>query len=403
MQKRSFPLPAPVTEAISALEGAGYEAYAVGGCVRDLCRGVLPHDYDITTSATPAEVEAVFLDFRIIETGIKHGTVTVIVGGEPLEITTFRTDGEYLDGRHPASVSFSRSVADDLSRRDFTINAMAYSPTRGLFDPFGGERHIAERAIVCVGEPDRRFGEDGLRIMRALRFASTLGFEIDPETAASIRKNYALLGSISAERILSEYKRMIVGVGAVDILRSFGDVVRFIMPEVSETYDGAVDAIGRADADVSLRTALLISRAENLPALLRLKPDGKLLSSVKRVLRLVGDGFGLDRISLRRVLRGCPYEDVKRAVRARYALCALSVAEADAAISLLSEMEAANECVDVRGLAVTGRDLIALGAPSGESLGEILDHLLEEVVSARLPNDRDVLIAEAEKMINESF
>ena len=174
-----FLLPAPVQRALSMLGEAGFSAYVVGGCVRDWVLGIPPHDFDICTSAAPEEMKEIFRDERTIETGIKHGTLTVLMEGEPLEITTFRLDGDYLDGRHPSSVSFTRNIEEDLSRRDFTINAMAYSPREGLCDPFGGQADCKAGIIRCVGEPERRFTEDALRILRALRFSARLGFPIE--------------------------------------------------------------------------------------------------------------------------------------------------------------------------------------------------------------------------------
>ncbi len=395
----AFVLPPPVTAALDRLEEDGFEAYAVGGCVRDLCRGVAPHDYDITTSAEPDEVEACFAGYRIIETGIKHGTVTVIVDGEPLEITTYRTDGAYLDGRHPESVTFSRDVRDDLSRRDFTINAMAYSPRRGLCDPFGGREHIEERLISCVGEPDRRFGEDGLRIMRALRFSAALGFKIERETALSIHNNRRLLSPISAERIYAEYKRLIVGAASGEVLREFADVIFTVMPELEGGgYETGVEAATRAAGDVVTRTALLLGHEENLPALRRLKPDGRTYSSVAAVIRHLEGAFGTDDVSLRRLLGRVSYENARRTVDARRALGILTPDEASKATARLSEMERGGECVNVRGLALTGRELLELGIPEGERVGEILEALLEEVVTGRLKNERAALLEAVKKL-----
>ncbi len=397
-----FFLPPPVTSALDALEEKGYEAYAVGGCVRDLCRGVTPHDYDITTSATPEEVEACFSGRRIIETGIKHGTVTAIIDGEPLEITTYRTDGEYLDGRHPESVTFSSEINDDLSRRDFTINAMAYSPRRGLRDPFGGREDIEKKLVRCVGEPDLRFGEDGLRIMRALRFASSLGFEIEGETAASIHRNRRLLRLVSAERIYAEYKRLITGVFAARILTEFRDVMFTVMPELEclegDEYENAVAAADKAGCDVITRTALLLGREENLPALRRLKPDGRTYSSVAAVLRHINGAFETDDVSLRRLLGGVSYENARRIVDARRARGLMTEDEAARVTANLNEMEARGECVNVRMLAVTGRELMELGVPEGARVGEILSRLLEEVITCRAENDKAELIKFAKAM-----
>ena len=185
-------LPPQVHTALDRLAAAGWEAYVVGGAVRDALRGCEAGDWDITTNAVPAQVERVFAGERLIETGLKHGTVTVLLGGLPLEITTYRVDGDYTDHRRPDSVRFTRSLREDLLRRDFTMNALAYNPRTGLVDICGGAEDIARGIVRCVGEPDRRFQEDGLRILRALRFASVLGFQIAPETAAAVHRSGAL-------------------------------------------------------------------------------------------------------------------------------------------------------------------------------------------------------------------
>ena len=202
-------LPANVLLAISMLEKAGYEAFAVGGAVRDSLLGKDASDFDITTSAFPQETKKVFEGFNVIETGIKHGTVTVMFEGEPLEITTYRIDGEYEDNRHPSKVTFTRNVEDDLARRDFTINAMAYNPVRGLVDPFGGGDDLKKGIIRTVGDGEKRFSEDALRILRCIRFASVLGFDIEEKTAESAKKMVSLLDNVSAERIFVELKKLI--------------------------------------------------------------------------------------------------------------------------------------------------------------------------------------------------
>ena len=190
---KGFPMLPQAAQAIRRLRQAGYEAWIVGGCVRDVLLGRTPTDYDLTTSALPEETEAVFAGERLIETGLQHGTVTVVLEGVPLEITTYRVDGGYTDARHPDGVTFTRSLREDAARRDFTINAMAYAPGEGLQDFFGGQADLSAGVIRAVGEPDRRFQEDALRILRAIRFASVLGFELDPETDAAARRNAPLL------------------------------------------------------------------------------------------------------------------------------------------------------------------------------------------------------------------
>ncbi|MBE6700177.1 MAG: HD domain-containing protein, partial [Ruminococcaceae bacterium] len=225
-------LPMPVARALSILEACGYEAYVVGGCVRDSLLGRTPNDWDITTNATPTEMKACFSDFRVIETGIQHGTLTVIIDGMQLEITTYRNDGEYLDNRHPVQVTFSKHIEDDLSRRDFTVNAMAYHPTKGLVDLFGGREDLQNRVVRAVGDAKTRFEEDGLRILRAIRFASVLDFDIAKDTAKAVHSCRNLLSGIAAERIREEFCKLICGRGAVRILRDYIEVISVFMPEL---------------------------------------------------------------------------------------------------------------------------------------------------------------------------
>ena len=213
-------LPPQVNTAFEMLEAAGYEAYLVGGAVRDYVRDNSPaKDWDITTNALPEQVEEIFTGYHLIETGLKHGTVTVVIDQEPLEITTYRVDGDYSDHRHPDSVSFTRSLKDDLERRDFTMNALAYNPRTGVVDFVGGKADIAGDLVRCVGDPDRRFQEDGLRMLRALRFASVYGMTIEAATAAAIHRNKHLLKGIAAERILVELTKMLCAQGAAGVLR----------------------------------------------------------------------------------------------------------------------------------------------------------------------------------------
>lgn len=227
-------IPNNVNLIFKALCNCGYEAYFVGGCVRDYLMNRACNDFDITTSAKPLEIEDALnkSGIRFFETGLKHGTVTAVIDGEPFEITTYRTDGKYLDARHPESVEFVTDLSDDLSRRDFTVNALAYNEHDGIVDKFGGIDDIKNGIIRTVGNPDKRFNEDALRIMRALRFASTLGFKIESETADSIHKNAELLNNISSERIYSELMKLLLGVNCEKILLEFKDVIGVIIPEL---------------------------------------------------------------------------------------------------------------------------------------------------------------------------
>ena len=206
MKKQPMPLPADAEEIIHILAGKGHRADVVGGCVRDFLMGKTPHDYDMATDATPEEMKAALGDRRLIETGIRHGTLTVLLHGTPYEVTTYRVDGGYADHRHPDAVSFTKDLKEDLARRDFTVNAMAYHPTYGYTDPFGGEDDLAAHTIRAVGDPYRRFDEDALRILRALRFAATLDFETEPVTAAALRAKAPLLFAVSVERVDTEWQ-----------------------------------------------------------------------------------------------------------------------------------------------------------------------------------------------------
>ena len=225
-------IPKEALNVAGLLESRGFEVFFVGGCVRDILRGIPPHDWDITTDATPEQMKECFAGLRVIEAGIKHGTLTVISDGLSFEVTTYRVDGKYEDNRRPTEVYFTRNISDDLSRRDFTINAMAYNPGRGLVDLFGGREDIEKRIIRCVGNPDRRFHEDGLRILRALRFASVLDFSVEAETARSIHENRSLLKNISAERVRDEFFKLIAGPGAGRVLLDFRDVIREFIPKI---------------------------------------------------------------------------------------------------------------------------------------------------------------------------
>ncbi len=230
-------IPHKAYDLISRLEGAGFEAYVVGGCVRDCLAGLKPKDWDICTSASPEQVKAVLAKNKVIETGIKHGTVTVIDEGEPFEITTFRLDGEYRDSRHPESVSFTQDVILDLARRDFTVNAMAYSPLRGFVDPFGGARDYENGVLRAVGDPGRRFREDALRILRGLRFTVTCPLRAEKKTAAAMIENRALLDNVSPERKRDELLKTLTGGKIFEAFDSFRDIVAQVIPQLEACFD----------------------------------------------------------------------------------------------------------------------------------------------------------------------
>ncbi len=230
-------IPPQVDAILERLMQNDREACAVGGCVRDSLLGLTPNDWDIATSALPEETERIFADCRVIETGLKHGTVTVLWGGMPVEVTTYRIDGAYSDGRHPDGVSFTRNLEDDLARRDFTVNALAYRKKDGIVDCFGGRKDLANGVIRCVGDADVRFQEDGLRILRALRFASVLGFSIEKQTSESALRNRGLLDRIAGERIQTELMKLLCGRDAANVLRQYREIVAQFIPEIRPMFE----------------------------------------------------------------------------------------------------------------------------------------------------------------------
>lgn len=259
-------IPKDVENVLNILTENGHKAYVVGGCVRDSLMGREPDDWDVTTDASPKRIKELFSSFRTVDTGIEHGTVLIVSGKTPVEATTFRIDGEYSDNRHPDSVTFTKHVEDDLARRDFTINAMAYNHKDGIIDPFGGKDDLENKIIRCVGDPDRRFNEDGLRIMRAVRFSSVLGFTVEEKTAESIIKNENLLGSIAAERLTKELLKLLCGDNVYDVLTKFRSVIGVFIPELKLEFDFA--QYGKKHAyDVWMHTVNTVSNIENDPVL----------------------------------------------------------------------------------------------------------------------------------------
>lgn len=436
-------LPASVRFAISRLESAGFEAYAVGGCVRDslLCRE--PNDWDITTSARPEQTAACFADLRTIETGIQHGTLTVLVDREPLEITTFRRDGAYADNRHPISVTFSDSLADDLSRRDFTVNAMAYHPTRGLMDPFGGRADLSRAVIACVGDPSTRFHEDGLRILRAIRFSSVLGFSIAPETAEAIHTCKHLLANIAAERIRVEFVKLLCGISAVPILREYSDVIAEFIPELAacfafdqnckyhcfDVYEHTLHALeAEQTRDPVTRLAILLhdvgkplTYTEDSDGghfkghgpvgvelsnriLHRLRFDNATIDAVTRLVDYHDRAFPAEERAVKRLMQKLSDRDILRLMEvqrcdrlahaAPYNIPPRTLTEIP---RLMQKIRADGACLSLKTLAVNGGDLIALGMKPGRELGVLLDALLDDVVEGRLPNERDALLEAARK------
>ena len=409
-----FVLPAPVARALDLLEAAGHAAYVVGGCVRDWALGMTPHDYDICTSAVPEEMKRIFRGEKTVETGIRHGTLTVIMMGMPLEITAFRVDGDYEDGRHPSSVRFTDRIEEDLSRRDFTVNAMAYSPARGLVDPFGGRRDCQDGVIRCVGEPDRRFEEDALRILRALRFSARLGFPVEETTAASLRRGRERLGCVSRERIAAELTGLLLGKEAGRVLAAYPEVLAAAVPELrplTESPSWALTARRVAAAppweDVRWAALLMNGAADGGEALAR-----NVLKGLKLPNRITEETAALLRWAGAAVTPGNAQETLMRLGPAgTEALICLQAADgtarggaqdaerkAAAAREKVRGLMDAGACYTLAQLAVGGRELAELGL-RGPGIGETLQELLLRVTRGELPNDREALLAAARKRI----
>jgi len=394
-------LPAGAEFVINRLNQQGFAAYVVGGCVRDTLLGKAPKDWDVCTNALPEQMQKVFADCHVIETGLQHGTLTVMYNHEPFEVTTFRVDGEYTDHRHPDEVVFVSDVRDDLSRRDFTVNAMAWSPETGLVDAFGGQEDLQKQLIRCVGEPEKRFDEDALRIMRALRFASVYGFDIDPATDAAIHALKHTLTDVAAERIRVELAKLLCGQGAGEILRAYRDVLAVIMPPLSMVdWPSTVSAVENAPPTEVLRLTMLLHQlkpADAKAVLMSLKLDN--FTRDRALLLIENQNAELlpTRHSLLTALSLFGEEVVRQLLMIREA----KGGEVSDLAAVLDEVLSDGVCYTVKNMAVNGRDLMALGA-KGKQVGDCLAHLLSILLAETLPNDRDALLAAAKKHLNQA-
>ncbi len=400
-------IPGKIRDVIDILGENGYKGYIVGGCVRDMLMDKIPHDFDITTDAFPEETVSCFADHRVILTGLKHGTVTVVHEGENIEITTFRTDGRYLDNRHPENVTFVRNIEEDLSRRDFTVNAMAYNPSVGLVDLFEGQKDIEKKTIRCVGNADTRFNEDGLRILRAMRFASVLGFEVERSTAESVISNRELLKNISAERIYSELTKLILGNKAIDTLLEFYPVLETVLGKVPRE---GIELLDLLPPDHTLRyAALLYDRTPEKSAstMRSLKTDNETCRAVKLIVSSVG--LELPKSSSDRFNTECAYllsrygkSDLERIITFKRALAhpnEMEMAELDRLLENTKEMSDSGACVSIKQLSVDGGMLASVGVPKTSEMGRVLQALLCAVIEGEIPNEREPLLEMAKKLI----
>lgn len=388
---------------LDALHGAGHAAYAVGGCVRDSLLGLDPHDWDLCTSARPEQVMALFGEEKCIPTGLQHGTVTVKQGGRLYETTTFRTEGAYSDGRHPDAVCFVPDVREDLARRDFTINAMAYSAEEGLIDPFGGRDDLAAHLVRAVGEPERRFEEDALRILRLYRFAARFGFAIDPATGAAARALGPHLDCVSAERIQEELLKLLAAPRPGSYLEPA--VLAVVLPELEPEKQPerfaelcrTIDRIEPTAENVPARLAALLwplGEAGARKALRKLKCSNALTNEVTALEREAPGTPGSEmQLTAKRLLGRYELPTIQRLT----ALCSARHPEqAEAFAALRAEAEqltAENACCRVSQLAVNGRDLMAAGVRPGPGLRQVLNALLEAVITGQAPNEKGALLA----------
>lgn len=383
-------IPDYITSVLNILYSHGFEGYLVGGCVRDALMGKTPHDFDLTTSATPQEMLEVFKDHRIIETGLKHGTVTVVSGGENVEITTYRIDGAYLDNRRPSDVTFTRNLREDLSRRDFTVNALAYSPQSGLVDCFDGLADLKAGVIRCVGNPDTRFSEDGLRIMRALRFSSVLGFDIDQATAQSIIANRLLLRNISAERIFAELKKLVCGKKVASVIGEYSEVFFSLFDSVAtdkERFFQNATTLPVIGADHCSRLAALLWGFDDgvvCSFMHSLKPDNHTYSTVRTLCSYYPQKLLCDKYFIRRLMSALNDELILALVDIN---CAHhSDFDRQMFLDQYNTQKSLNPCVKLSQLAVTGSDIISFGVPKGPKVGEIMQKILYAVIDDECAN-----------------
>lgn len=438
-----FTLPESVCEILNMLQNAGHEAYIVGGCVRDLLLydgAVFPDDWDIATSATPVESMEIFKTYRVIPTGLKHGTISILLDGVSYQLTTFRIDGEYQNARSPESVSFTRSLAEDVMRRDFTINALAYSPYTGLIDLVGGLEDLSKKKIVCVGEASKRFREDSLRILRALRFASTLGFEIHIDTKQALYEACAGLRQISSERVRIEFEKLLCGEHALEVLSEFGRVVSVVLPEVLSILESqmwertllvvryspkipllrwaallyAIDMrVYERDSQVKKTRGDILNDMSSVESLLRrLRLDNRGIMRICDLIAHIDMSLGDSVVEILRSLRDFGEEFLrdwlalqKARQMARDHFCVRALESStdlfDRIEKNLDEILKAHLPFSLKHLALNGRDLQSIGIKNGKIIGQILNELLNQVINGDVENTRLELLSKAQELYQE--
>ncbi len=393
-------LPRGAAFIIARLNEKGHRADIVGGCVRDRLLGKEPSDYDITTDATPDEMREIFSDSRTLDVGIKHGTLTVIVDSIPYEVTTYRLDGEYSDSRHPDSVTFTKRLSDDLSRRDFTVNAMCYNERDGYTDLFSGKLDLDAKIIRAVGDPVVRFSEDALRILRALRFASTLDFVIEEKTSQATFEVRELLLKVSAERIFTEWKKLISGVGAYRIIKEYAPVISLIIPEIKDPRMPKREKFLAADdrlRELSLFALSCKNPAEAyISAMQRLKSDNKRKNFGASVLSAVNLPCST-KSELHLLLVRLGAECAVGVLRLRELLGLSDEGQVGMLLSLIDS----GVCYRIGDLKINGDDLVSLGI-FGKNIGATLESLLHKIARGELENDREALISYAKRSVTQN-
>ncbi|MCI2146416.1 MAG: CCA tRNA nucleotidyltransferase [Clostridiales bacterium] len=384
-------IPEYVKEVLKRLHDGGYEAYVVGGCVRDSILGLMPDDWDVCTEAEPDEMKDCFIGLRSVDTGIQHGTVTAVSEGRPVEVTTYRIDGAYSDGRHPDAVTFTRSLREDLARRDFTINAMAYDPGKGLIDPFGGSEDLKRGLIRCVGDPNTRFSEDALRILRALRFSSKLGFRIEPETGRAVREMAETVKLVARERVGAEFVKLVLGKGASGVMVGFREALNAsgIALMAEDESLRSVDALPRS---LPVRLAVIFQDAAG-QALKDLRLDRHTIASCLRIQEALCEDVPKDRVQLKLQMMQFG-EDAERAMLEIRRVCARgdrALQEAERALDMLQAVLDRKEVWNLKQLQVSGKDLLQAGIPQGKLIGSALHHLLVLVIEGKLENKEEKL------------
>lgn len=407
-------LPQKVKFIIDKIYEQGYEAFIVGGCVRDSILGIEPNDYDITTNATPNQIINIFRNFKIIDNGIKHGTVGVIIDSEVYEITTYRIEGEYENNRRPKEVEFTQNIVEDLKRRDFTINAIAYNDKLGIVDKFGGIEDIKNKLVKTVGNPDERFNEDGLRLVRAIRFSSKLNFEIEDLTLKSIYKNVDIIKNISKERITQEFTKMILGNNPQDILmlyktgifKSIG-IYSYMNKSRYDEFKESLDVLRLCPNDIESRMAMLeyIIKINKIPSRSIIKElvySNKIKKQCNEIVEcMIIENKEVNPINIKMLLNKIDSKVFIKALElkklylenniySKHTLNRKNILVIDETIDKINEIESNNECYKIKDLNISGKDIEKLGY-KGKDIGEKLKQLLYNVIENPNLNEKDTL------------